>query len=95
LTPGVTVKVRVDDCELPSVTRSVNVDVDVDVGMPEMVPVEARASPAGSEPDTIDQVLVPLPPAEVRICEYDWPTTVDGSDAVVITGAELVATERL
>ena len=46
-----------------SVTRIVKVDVPVEVGVPEITPVdEFKASPAGKLPDVLDQEYGVLPP---------------------------------
>ena len=58
---GAVVTVRLRDfvavCELPSVTRAVKLLVPDPVGVPEIAPVlELSARPAGSDPETIDQL---------------------------------------
>ena len=66
----------------PSATWTVNPDVAAAEGVPEIV-APLSESPAGSEPDTMDQVYVPVPPLAASACEYGEPTIPLGSDAVV------------
>jgi hypothetical protein len=55
----------------------VKVDVPAAVGVPEIKPVVVLSvSPAGSEPETIENVYVPLPPLTFSAAEYDAPTLV-------------------
>jgi len=54
--------------ELASVTRTVNVLVPIPVGVPEIAPVlGASANPAGSAPDTMDQVYGVVPPVAASV----------------------------
>ena len=52
-----------------SVTMALNEELPLAVGVPEIPPVAARVSPAGSAPDKIDQVYVPVPPKACRAAE--------------------------
>ncbi len=56
---------------VPDTALTVNVDVPVAVGVPEIVPDELRVSPAGRLPDSTDQVT-PETFAE-RFAEYLTP----------------------
>lgn len=58
-----------------SVTLAVKGKVPVDVGVPEITPVEAlRVSPGGKEPALIDHVYGFVPPDAVSVPEYGVPT---------------------
>jgi len=47
------------------------------VGTPEITPVEALIfNPAGSEPETIENVYPGTPPITLSAAEYDAPTLV-------------------
>ena len=51
-----------------SVTRTVKLEVPVAVGVPESAPVEAfKLTPAGSDPELIDQAYGLVPPLAVRV----------------------------
>lgn len=55
---------------MPSVTRTVKLNVPAVVGVPDITPVEGvRVNPDGSAPPDIDQVYIPLPPDAVNVCE--------------------------
>jgi hypothetical protein len=69
-----------------SFTWTVKVDAPGAVGVPAIV-APLRLRPAGSEPDTIDQVLPPDPPVAARVAAYGAPTAPAGSDVVVIVRA--------
>ena len=76
---GATTMVQLCVSEFPfeSTTLDVKVDVPAAVGVPEIKPVVVLSvSPAGSEPETIENVYVPLPPLTFSAAEYDAPTLV-------------------
>lgn len=51
-----------------SETSATNEYVPPVVGVPEITPVELlRESPAGNEPEAIDQAVLPTPPVDVRV----------------------------
>ena len=52
----VKVKLLAAVCELASWTVAVNVEDPAVVGVPLITPPEERLSPAGSEPEVVDQV---------------------------------------
>jgi len=57
---------------LLSLTVVVKTDVPVEVGTPEMTPVELeRLSPVGNEPDAIAHLYIRVPPVATSACEYD------------------------
>jgi hypothetical protein len=62
-------------------------------GVPEITPVDPfRVNPAGNDPELIDHVSLPVPPAAARCAVYGAPTTPDGRVDVRTesgTGAEL------
>src|SRR5665213_784902 len=66
-----------------SLACTVNVDVAAVVGVPLIVPFAASDRPDGSAPATIDQLVVPVPPAAVSAAEYAALTLPDASVAVV------------
>src|SRR5687768_10010066 len=70
----------------PLLTRTVKVDVPAAVGVPTIAPTVWSDSPAGSEPVTIDQLNVPLPPVAASVWLYATPTVPLGSDVVTIVG---------
>jgi hypothetical protein len=51
-----------------SFTCAVNVAVPAMVGVPMILPLVARVSPAGSAPTVTLQLLPPLPPLDARVC---------------------------
>ena len=54
-----------------SLTAAVNVAVPLEVGVPEMVPVDAaKLSPAGRLPDAMDHRYGVVPPLACNDCEY-------------------------
>jgi hypothetical protein len=67
-------KEPVADPEPVSVTLTVKLGFPAAVGVPEIWPDELRFSPAGNEPDAIDQLYVPVPPLACSVCEYATPT---------------------
>ncbi len=64
-----TVNVWVAVAPVESVTLTVNVNVPASVGVPLMIPVEDKARPGGSDPDTTDQVLGGVPPNALTSAE--------------------------
>ena len=85
----ISVRDRVAEAELLSVTSTVNVYEPEALGAPLMVPME-MAIPAGSVPDANDQVYPPLPPVAASPARYQVPTTPAGSQVVVtVSGAPL------
>ena len=59
----------VADPEALSVTRTVKLLEPAVAGVPEMVPLAARFSPAGRDPPASDQVYGGLPPEAASDCE--------------------------
>jgi hypothetical protein len=51
-----------------SFTCAVNVAVPAVVGVPVILPLAAKVSPAGSAPNVNDHVFPPLPPLAARVC---------------------------
>lgn len=75
-----------------SLTCAVKLNVPVAVGVPEIVPLEARVKPEGNDPAVTLQVNPPAPPVAARDCEYVVPTTPLGTDTVVmVIGCALTA----
>src|ERR1035437_5012985 len=69
---------------LASVTWNVGVAVPAVVGVPLITPVEGfNVKPVGKFPDNC-QVVAPVPPVEVSVCEYGTPTIPSLSAVVVI-----------
>ena len=84
---GTTVMVRllVAVAALLSVTRTVNVELPVAVGVPLMRPeVPVRLSPEGNRPVVMDHVYGPVPPAAARVWLYATLISPLGRVAVVI-----------
>ena len=55
---------------LLSLTVVVNVEVPVDIGTPEMTPVELeRLNPEGSEPEAIAHLYISVPPVATSVWE--------------------------
>ena len=53
-----------------SATVTVKLDVPLEVGVPETVPVvAARVKPAGRLPEVIDHVYAGVPPVACKTCE--------------------------
>src|SRR5262245_41206538 len=68
------VQVAVSVLPFESVTLNVMVNVPVAVGVPLITPVEAFSeSPAGSEPDAMENVYAGVPPFAARATEYGVP----------------------
>src|SRR5690348_1064732 len=68
-----------------SVTRALNVNDPVAVGVPLMRPLlEFRLKPSGSAPVVTDQEYGGFPPVAVSVCEYADPTDAPGKGAVVV-----------
>jgi len=78
----------------PSVTRTVNVDAPVPVGVPLITPAADRLRPAGNVPDASDHVFEPVPPVAVRVWEYAVPWTPFGRDTVATTKTVLIVIVR-
>lgn len=63
-----------------SLTFAVNVAVPLEVGVPEIVPVDAaKLNPAGKLPDAMDHRYGVVPPLACKDCEYVAPTLTAGS----------------
>jgi hypothetical protein len=71
-----------------SVTRTVKLLGPAVPGVPDIVPLGARFSPAGSVPLATDHKYGGVPPEAVSPCEYAVPTVPAGSDDVVISKAD-------
>ncbi len=54
--------------ELLSATVTMKLDAEVEVGVPEMTPEEARERPAGSCPAVIVHTYGAVPPTACRLC---------------------------
>jgi len=84
-----------------SATWTVNVDVPVAVGVPEIMPLPLRLKPLGSVPEAKLHVWAPAPPLACRGTEYAAPTvpavrgevvvTVGGGVTITLTDADFVA----
>jgi hypothetical protein len=73
----------------------VKFEVPAVVGVPEIVPVEPPSdSPAGSEPDTTDQLYGVTPPVAASVCEYATPIWPFGTLVVVITRSGGITIDR-
>jgi hypothetical protein len=70
--------------EKTSLTRTVNVQVPTNVGVPLMTPAEESPSPVGRAPKARDQEYGTPPPVAVSVAEYDTPKVPPGKDGVVI-----------
>ena len=66
----------------PYVAITVNLDVPVPVGVPEITPDELSDSPEGSEPELIDHVAPEG--VDARVALYDEFTVPEGRLVVVI-----------
>jgi hypothetical protein len=67
-----------------SVTSIVKLDVPVPVGVPLITPVDAtRDSPAGSDPELIDQLYGVMPPVAVNVVLYAVPCVAPGRPVLV------------
>jgi hypothetical protein len=101
VTDGLALTVMVSDLPveatpLVSVATTVNVcDVALLPRVPEITPVPAaRFSPAGSEPVLMVHAIAPVPPLEVRVCEYPVCVCVAvASDVVVTDGGAFTVSE--
>jgi hypothetical protein len=74
-----------------SVTETVNVELPLAVGVPEITPALDSVSPAGRLPDAMDHVYPGVPPVTLSAFAYDAPTCAAGSEpdpmlSVGITG---------
>lgn len=68
-----------------SCTWTVNVEVPVVVGVPDITPVEpARDNPAGKLPDAMDHLCGVLPPVAASVWLYAVPVVPPGRDEVLI-----------
>src|SRR5262249_9417930 len=67
-----------------AVASTVNVDNPARVGVPEIVPLGARLTPAGSAPCVTSHVTSQSGPAPASVAEYGEPSTAALSDVVVI-----------
>ena len=84
-----------------SATWTVNVDVPVAVGVPEITPPELRLKPLGRVPEAKLHVTAPAPPLACRETEYAAPivpavrgevvATVGGGVTITLTDADFVA----
>jgi hypothetical protein len=63
------------------------------VGVPETVPFAAKLTPAGSEPEAMDQAYPGVPPEADRACEYGNVIAPFGKVLVVIDKAAVIVTE--
>lgn len=68
----------------PSDTCTVNDEVPLVEGVPEMRPEALSPSPAGSVPAARDHEYEPDPPLAAKVCEYAVPIVPDGNVVVVI-----------
>ncbi len=89
----------IDNCavafaELLSVTCTVKVAVLAADGVPAIAPAVLSVSPAGSAPAVTAHVYPPVPPADVRVCEYAAPTTPPGSADVVTLSPAVTAIDN-
>jgi hypothetical protein len=84
---------------LASFTSTVNDEVPVTIGVPEMTPVAGfRLRFCGREPVAMLHINGPLPPVACTDWLYVWPTFPLGSEVVVIAsggGGGLIVKERL
>jgi hypothetical protein len=79
--------------EPESVTLIVKLKVPAVVGVPEIVPVADRVSPAGRAPELRLQLYGMVPPLAASVVEYAVPTCPAGTELVVIcTGVTAAAT---
>ncbi len=69
-----------------SVALTVNAEVPVAVGVPEISPLLLNESPAGNWPDAIVQVMGVGPPLAFRRAEYGMPTAPFGRERVLMSG---------
>jgi hypothetical protein len=71
--------------EVESVTLTVNEDVPVDVGVPEICPVFAfNARPAGREPALTFQVYGDVPPIAIRTAVLEYATWITPCGKLVV-----------
>jgi hypothetical protein len=54
---------------LPVTLKVMEVGPPAVAGVPEITPMELSDSPAGNDPEAIDQVKGAVPPVAVRVCE--------------------------
>ena len=87
--------VAVVETDAPSVTLTVKLFGPAAVGVPDIVPPEARVKPEGSDPFDTDHEYGGDPPAAPSACEYATPITPAGSDEMVILNAAgLIVSDR-
>jgi hypothetical protein len=86
---GATAMLSAFDAELLPLSTTVTVKFAVPgaVGVPAMLPLAARLSPAGGEPAERIQTYPPVPPLAASACVYGVPTFPPGRDVVVIVSA--------
>jgi hypothetical protein len=84
---SVTVSVCAGDPESDTVT--LNVDVPLTVGVPEIAPLLESVNPAGKLPDAIDHVYPGVPPLADIVALYAVPLCAPGSPAVLIASDDV------
>src|SRR6185369_15111786 len=72
-----------------SFTCTVKLNVPAVVGVPEMVPLDAKFSPRGIAPAVAVHVYPPLPPVAASVAEYAVPTVAPRKEDVVTLSAGL------
>jgi hypothetical protein len=79
-----------------SFTCTVNEKFPAALGVPEMIPADARFSPDGSAPDATLQTYGLTPPVASKAAEYEMPAWPPGSEVVLIAKvAGLTVIEKL
>ena len=79
-----------------SVTLAVKLKEPEAVGVPEIVPAEDSARPAGSAPELMLQPYGVVPPLAASVIEYAVPACTEGTEAVLIcTGVTAAAIVRV
>jgi hypothetical protein len=80
-----------------SVTSTVKLNVPAALGVPPRIPSLVRVRPPGSEPaEIVHAYPLPVPPAAVRVDEYDSLIVPAGRDvAVTFSGVALEEDEEL
>jgi hypothetical protein len=73
-----------------SVTRAVNGNDPVCVGVPLSTPAEESVIPAGSDPDASAHVYGGVPPVAARAALYGVPAVAAGKASVVMASGELM-----
>jgi hypothetical protein len=77
--------------EAESVTCTVNLYWPTVVGVPLIVPSEARVRPRGNAPELTIQLYEGVPPEAPNIFEYELPATPGGRDVVVTDNVDVAA----